>query len=204
MSFYPELDSLTLKELIEHFQGQPLEGEDPSTYYLEVAILIKNQGNAGINYLYRAIDKADAQRLRGIIFALTESSLEKEKLRPLLFKYLKDQHPLIVAEAIDGLCKLEEKNAINQILAMLEHSSPYVRGSVLRFVAQLYPDKALPLLLSTLKDPHFIVRENAVDELGELGLPSVIPYLQPLLSDPHPDVRQATQTAIQNLSVIES
>jgi HEAT repeat protein len=200
MSFYPELDNLTLKELIGYFKGQPFEREDPSTYYLEVAILIKNQGNAGIDYLYRVIEEADAERLRGIIFALTESSLEREKLLPLLFKYLEHQHPLIVAEAIDGLCKLEDKNAINQVLVMLEHSSPYVRGSALRFVARLHPDKALPLLLDKLKDPHFIVRENAIDELDELGLPSVIPYLQPLLFDAHPHVQQAAQTAIENLS----
>ncbi len=199
MSFYPELDHLTLKELIECFQGQPFEGEDPSIYYLELTILIKNQGDAGIDYLYRAIDKADVQRVRGIIFALTDSSLEREKLLSLLLKYLENQHSLISAEAIDGLRRLEEKNAINQVLAMLGHSSPYIRGSVLRFVAKLHPDKALPILLDKLKDPHYIVRENAVDELDELGIPSLVTYLEPLLLDNHPDVKQAAQTAILNL-----
>jgi HEAT repeat protein len=203
MSLYPELNHLTLKELIEYFQGQPLEREDASTYYLEVALLIKNQGDAGVDYLYKAIDAAEPDRLRGIIFALSESPVDKDKLRPLLINYLHHQQPMIVAEVIDGLRKLGEKDAVEQVLAMLEHSSPYVRGSVLRFVARLYPDKALPLLLDKLKDSHFIVRENAADELGDLGIVSAIPYLRAILLDAHPDVRQAAQTAIQMLSHTE-
>jgi HEAT repeat protein len=87
-------------------------------------------------------------------------------------------------------------------LAFKEHPSEYVRGSVLRFIARVHPDKALPIFLEKLKDPHYIVRENAADELGDLGLPSVISDLRPLLLDPHPNVRQATETAIDMLSDI--
>lgn len=202
MSFYPELDHLSLKELIEYFQELPSEGEDRATYYIEIALLIKKQGENGIKYLHKEADFASEEQLRGILFALTEPPANREKLRQMLFKYLDDQRPMIVAEAIDGLRKLEEKNVAHKVLAMLKHSSPYVRGSVLRFMARLHPNEAIPLLLDQLKDPHFIVRENIADELGDLGIPSVIPYLQPLLSDPHPDVQQAAQTAIHNLSQV--
>ncbi|NEQ84904.1 MAG: HEAT repeat domain-containing protein [Moorea sp. SIO2I5] len=212
MTFYPELNHLTLNQLIERFHKQPLEGEDASTYYSEIALLISQQGEQGVEYLYESINGADQERLRGIIFALTESQTKTEKLRKIMFRYLDDQRPMIVAEAIDGLCKLEEKHAIDHVLVMLDHYSPYVRGSVLRFLARLYPEQALPHLLDKLKDPHFIVRENAVDELDELGntlavghaTRTVVSYLKPLLSDPHPDVQQAVQTAIQNLSTIAS
>jgi len=204
MTFYPDLNNFTLNQLIERFHKQPLEGEDTSTYYSEIALLISQQGEPGVEYLYKSMNSADQERLRGIIFALTESETKTEKLRKIMLSYLHDQRPMIVAEAIDGLCKLEEKHALDHVLVMLDHSSPYVRGSVLRFLARLYPEQALPQLLDKLKDPHFIVRENAVDELDELGIPAVVPYLKPLLSDPNPDVQQAVQTAIQNLSTIAS
>jgi HEAT repeat protein len=208
MSFYPELDCLNLQDLIKCFQGSPPVAEDSVIYYTEVAILITKQHEAGIEYLYNIVNSTSDDQLRGIIFALTESpkisekkGLEnREKLRQILFTYLNDERPMIIAEAIDGLSKIGEKKAADNVLKMLQHSSPYVRGSVLRFLTQLLPEKAIPILLDHLKDPHFIVRENAVDELGEIGTPSIICYLQPLLSDSHPDVRQAAQTAIDSLS----
>ena len=207
MSFYPELDHLSLEDLIKCLQEAPPEGEDAAMYYTEVAILIKKHNEPGIKYLYKIVNSALDAQLRGILFALAESPengekellTNREKIRQILFKYLNDERPMIIAEAIDGLRKLGEKNSIDHILKMLKHSSPYVRGSVLRFIAQLCPEKALPILLDKLKDPHFIVRENAADELGEIGTPSIIPYLRPLLSDTHPDVQQAARTAIDSL-----
>ncbi|NET65118.1 MAG: HEAT repeat domain-containing protein [Moorea sp. SIO1G6] len=192
MTFYPELNNLNLSQLIERFQKQPLEGEDASIYYSEIALLISQQGEQGFEYLYESINSADQERLRGIIVALTESQTKTEKLRKLLIRYLDDQRPMIVAEAIDGLSKLEEKHAIDHVLVMLDHSSPYVRGSVLRFLARLYPEQALPQLLDKLKDPHFIVRENAVDELDELGIPTVVPCLDAVAHGGNPQDRAAS------------
>jgi HEAT repeat protein len=199
MSFYPDLDRLNLEQLMECFQQPAPEEEDASMYYMEVALSILQHGNVGVDYLYQTIDQADTEELRAILFALAEYSVEPEKLRFLLLNYLDDRRPIIVAEAIDGLCKLGDKDTLDRVLPMLEHPDPYVRGSVLRFVASLHPDRALPLLLEKLKDPDFIVRENAVDELGDLGIVSAIPYLTPLLEDDSREVRQAAQTAINSL-----
>ncbi len=205
MSFYADLDRLNLEQLIERFQQPPLEGEDTSTYYTEIAFSIVQQGNAGMDYLYQAIDdyqaidEEDTDRLRGILFALTEYAVEPEKLRFLLLNYLGDRRSLIVAEAIDGLCKLRQKDALERVLPMLEHPAPEVKSSVLRFIARLHPDRALPLLLEKLQDRDYIVRENAADELGDLGEVSAIPHLTPLLVDSYSEVRQAAQTAINSL-----
>ena len=200
MSFDPQLDNLTLQELITYFQSSPFEGEEyGDIYYQEVASLIGKKGEAGIVFLQGEIEKADTPRLRGILFALTEARLDKPEFRKLLLSYLNDDRQMIVMEAVDSLRILDVKYAVDPVLALLQHSSPYVRGSVLRFMRSLYPNKALPLLIEALKDPDFIVRENAADELGELYEVEAIPYLHQLLRDSHPHVRQAAQTAIEML-----
>lgn len=204
MSFYPQLDNLTLQELILHFQSSPFEGEEyGDIYYQEVVILIGKKGEDGVAFLQGEIEKADTPRLRGILFALTEARLNKPEFRELLLSYLQDERPMIVMEAVDSLRVLGEKDAVDQVFALLQHPSPYVRGGVLRFMRSLYPNQALPLLIEALKDPDFIVRENAADELGELSEVEAIPYLRQLLRDSHPHVVQAAQTAIEILTESE-
>lgn len=204
MSFYPQLDNLTLQKLITYFQSSPFEGEEyADIYYQEVANLIGEKGEEGIAFLQGEIEKADIPRLRGILFALTEAGVNKPEFQSVLLSYLDDEQPMIVMEAVDSLRVLGEKDAVDPVLALLQHPSSYVRGSVLRFMRYLYPNKALPLLIEALKDPDFIVRENGADELGELSEVAAIPYLRQLLRDSHPDVRQAAQTAIEMLEESE-
>jgi HEAT repeat protein len=205
MSFYPELDHLTLQKLIACFHGSPLEGEEyADVYYQEVANLIRAKGEAGIAFLQGEIKKADAARLQAILFALTEAQLDNPEFRDLVRSYLQDERPMIVMEAVDSLRMLGDKDSVEQVLALLQHPSPYVRGSVLRYMRCLYPNKALPVLIEALKDPDYIVRENAADELGELYEIEAIPYLRPLLTDSEADVREAAQTAIAMLEESES
>lgn len=197
MSFYSELDPLNLEKLIGYFQDIPFDGEDdPFLYYSEVALLISEKGKAGISFLQSQIDKADTARLVAILFSLAEPLQEDRKFRDLLVSYLEDKRPMVVAQAIDSLGKIGAKDIEEQILALREHPSPYVRGSVLRSMTRLDEDKAFPLLIDALKDPDFIVQENAADELGELGLSEAIPYLRSSLEDTCADVRQAAEMVI--------
>ncbi|HBE20390.1 MAG TPA: hypothetical protein DEG17_25000 [Cyanobacteria bacterium UBA11149] len=200
MSVYPEFNYLNLEELIARFQKPIIEEEDEEfLYYSELALLIEKQGEVGIAFLLDLLQNADTPKLVGILFALTETPPKDMQLNNLLITYLHDSRPMVIAEAINGLSRLGEKDNIDQVFALREHPSPYVRGSVLRFMARLDPDRAMPLLLKGLKDPHFIVRENAADELGELEAVGAIPELRQLLVDSHPHVRQAAQTAIEML-----
>jgi len=207
MSFYPELDHLNLEQLITRFHIPAPESEDAVLYYQEVSHLIATNGEAGIKLLCKEIDKVNTEQLQAILFALTETPLEHPFSQPELFKlllsYLHDKRPLIVMEAIDGLSRLGVIGNLKPVLALREHSSPYVRSSVLRFMRHLYPEKALPLLIESLKDPDYIVRESAADELGELDAVEAIPFLNCLIEkDPHPDVREAAQTSIDLISVV--
>ncbi len=198
MSIYPELDNLNLDELINRWHESPIDGEEyASSYYSEVAFLIRNLGETGITFLLNEINLADTERLAAILFFLPP--LKHPTLRNILLQHLHDPRPSIVAGAIDGLRIQGEGEATEEVLGLLTHQSPYVRGSVLRYISDLNPKKAHHLLLQALQDPHYIVRENAIDELEKLGLVDAIEYIKPLLADPHPDVQQASATAIHNL-----
>lgn len=205
MSLYPEIENLNLEKLITCFQNASPDGEEyAGGYYAEVALLIAQQGKEGIAFLKKSIDHASTDQLRAIILALTSYQFNDPDIQAILDAYLCDQRPLIVAEVIDGLSRQEVRSSVDSVLKLRDHASPYVKGSILRYMKRLYPDQSLPILIEALRDPSFIVRENAVDELGELAMPEVIPYLHPLLSDEHPDVRQATQFAIEAIELNSS
>ena len=193
--------NLNLSELIARFHGAPFEGDDYAyTTYSEVARLIRQSGEAGVEFLWNEAKQADTTRLRAIILALTQPPLEELATYEWLLSFLQDKRPLIVAEAIDSLARQGEADAVKQVLPLLKHTSPYVRGSVLRFMSEFYPERAVPLLIEALNDVHFIVRENAADELGELEALEALealPFLRAKLEDPHPHVRQAAETAIE-------
>lgn len=183
MSFYPELEQLDIEKLIAHFQNLPIAGEeDPFLYYSEVALTIREKDEAGISFLQSQMKDADAARLAGIIFALTQPPQSVPALSDLLLDYLEDDRGMVVAEAVDGLWRLGEKNAVDRVLVLKEHPESYVRGSVLRYMARLHPDRGFPLLIAALKSSDFIVRENAADELGELGAVAAIPDLRPIIA----------------------
>ncbi len=211
MSFYPELDNLSLKELIDCFTELPLDGPEYATaYYQEVALLIAQQGTDGAAYLLGVLEDSnlDTDRLRSALMALAQlqpehSPMEQQTLRHLLSQYLYDQRPLIIAEAVDELWRQNIKDARDAVLRLQAHPSPYVRGSVLRYISRLYPGEGVSLLVDALHDDSSIVRENAVDELDWLGAADALSALRPLTGDPDPRVRQAAETAVTNLSAMQ-
>jgi HEAT repeat protein len=101
-------------------------------------------------------------------------------------------------DAIDGLEYLGDREAHDQVVALRDHVSPYVRGAVLRYLSRLFLDEARPYLRAALHDPHFVVRESAIDEIDELDVIEMLDDIRPFLNDSHPDVRQAARTAIEN------
>jgi HEAT repeat protein len=199
MSFYQELDSLSLEELISHWYGHPIDGEEYSAlYYQELAISILNQGEAGRTFLKNILDKSLSVEELGAILSNLPSQ-EYSLPQDLLLPYLHDDRPLVIAAAIDGLATQREHNSLDEILLLRQHSSPYVRGSVLRFLSVVQTQEAIPVLIEALQDSHYIVRENAIDELDSLGATESIPLIRSLLNDSNLEVQQAAQTAVKNL-----
>src|SRR5688572_3254851 len=134
------MPNLSLETLIAKFLAPMPDGADSGyAHYSDLALQIAERGQSGSDVLMGLRSTVDDDRLRAIIFALASHPVEPMRLRTLLVAYLGDQRPLIVAEAVDGLAALDTRDAIGQVLALQDHPSPYVRGSVLRFMARLYP-----------------------------------------------------------------
>jgi HEAT repeat protein len=200
MTLYRELEGLNLDDLVDRFGGPAPEGaEYADAYYQDLANLIRSRGPAGEEFLRAQLDTSDASRLRAVLFALTEPPIEDPKLVQRLHSCVRDQRPLIVAEAVDGIARLGLSDLVGEVKGLGRHPSPYVRGAVLRFLRRITPDQALSLLVEGLKDVDFIVRENAADELGELRAVEAIPHLRLAEADPHPAVRAAAHTALELL-----
>jgi HEAT repeat protein len=193
-----ELDGLNLDELKQQFE----RNGDYSSFYDEVAQYIAAQGAPGLSCLKKVVEEArmDVPQLRAAIWILglqEEDPWYREKLQT----FLQDPRELIVAEAVDGLARIKARDLHENILQLLTHPSPYVKGSVLRYMSELFPNEAPPMLIKALKDPHYIVRENAIDELDDLNYYQALPDIRPFLHDEHEHVREAAETAVENLTM---
>ena len=204
MQIYNELSAMSDQALADLLR-QPVPGSDTGaiSQCKEVAWALMQHGEAGVAMLHDQIHHANTAQLVGIIFALTHPHPGKPLPQESLLAWLGDARDVVVAEAIDGLSRTGSIDQADRVLQLKTHSSPWVRGSVVRFAGQLEPAQARPLWLAALADPHFIVRENAVDEIGDHPFRQALAGLQPLLADEHADVRLATQTAIESIHAME-
>lgn len=209
MSIYPELDGLTLSELQERFWGAPIDGPNYAlSYFEEVAFAIRTHGEAGLAFLRTAVTSATRPRLPAILVALTTAPVRSPELIPTLLTYLSGRDAVLTTVAVDGLAGQGVTAALPQVIRLLNHRSPYVRASALRYLRDLFPEKAPVYLQAALADKHYIVRECAVDVFDDLGLGDLLPDPRPLidilpairllLDDAHPHVRQAAATFIEH------
>jgi HEAT repeat protein len=116
-----------------------------------------------------------------------------------LLIWLSDDRDLVVMAAVDGLRRRPDADALENVVALQGHPSPYVRAAVLRYRTEHDPKGVFSALAEAVQDPNFIVREQAADGFDDLGNPAAVPHLLPLVEDRHPHVRQAAQTALENL-----
>lgn len=209
MGLFAELDEeQSCSELLKLFDVPPeasrLSERDIPLWYEEVAIKIAEKGPVGLCELLGRIALADNIRLRSILQALTfipkeTAEVRQGEIRQVLLRFLDHADPLVGAQAIDGLRLLGHRDILQRILPLVEHPSPYVAGSALRFLARWYPEIATGHLLSALQAPEPILRQVAIDELDDLQYVEALPAVRRLLFDPNQYVRQAAQTAVANL-----
>jgi len=209
MSFYPELDNVSLHALLRLF-GEPAPdgAEYAASYYEEVATEISQHRPEGMSWLLDALathpyPDEDGVRTRAILLAVTQAEItgtDRFMVEYLLPQYLHDPRPLVVAEAIDGLWRQNIPLALAKVLALQGDASPDIRASALRYLSHIYPDEARQRLLSALDDKDPIVRETAIDELDWLEEAEAAPSISSLLEDPNPAVREAAKTAVANLA----
>lgn len=199
MALYPELDHLTLAELITAFHDAPPEGDYyAAAFYDEVTSRIRTHGEAGIRFLFDAATHATGDRLASILVGLAPIQIQTTEpgLGDILRRCLRDSSARVVMAAIDGFRLHNDCSAIDDFLSLRNHPSSLVRGGVLRYVRACCPEQAEAMLVAALKDHDPIVRGSAIDELDELGIANASTLLAPLLHDPNPDVRRAAEIVI--------
>jgi hypothetical protein len=205
MPLYPELTALSFPQLITAFE-QPRH-PDGLTFYQEVAIVIRTVGDLGLGYLLGKLSASRIIPMRSAILGLTFPPVQEPGLaahiQHTLRQYIQHRHAIIAMDAIDTLRLLGDRTPTAAVLASATHPSAYVRGAVVRYVAELVPEQIPAIVLPALQDPHYIVRESAIDALDEIRWVDTAEAVRPYLTDPHPDVRQAAATALEHLSYEE-
>jgi hypothetical protein len=161
-------------------------------------------GSRGIQFLIDSMDVADAARLRAALIGLSLgadglSARKRREVENAAQRRLADERPTIVAESIDLLNRLGSTKMRGRIWKLRTHASPFVVGSVLRYMARQFPEEAVDLLKSHLRHSEPIVRQNAIDELDLLECLDALPAIKRLLKDPDKNVRQAARAAVGNL-----
>jgi HEAT repeat protein len=214
MPLFPELSDKSPEELLRAFDSGPgptddVEEEEILPWLDEVARFVAEKGEAGLNALLQRLlgaDEAHARAILGSLAFLPKDVRDKHRprLEGLVRSFLADPRPAVLAEAVDALRYLDGAGAENAVRPLLEHASPEVVGSALRFFAHHRPAEARPLLLRALQSPEPLVRENAVDELDDLGCVEALPQLRGLVDDEDENVRQAARTAVSNLEELQS
>lgn len=178
--------------------------DEEETWLQDVAVQIAESGPTGVRFLITSIDNASEWRMRAILLGLSAVKKPTPRLRKEIceigLRFLQDDRPLIVAEAIDLLNRLGCTDERDTIVQLTSHTSPFVVGSVLRYLAQHDREAAIPLLEKALTSRQSIIRQNAVDELDNLNCRQSLAAIRRLIRDSNRDVRQAARTAVKNLT----
>ena len=184
---------MRLEELVSMFS---CDIKDDDFYdVLAYNIMLKDQ-----NYLIKNISQYEGRRLRGTIFGLSFYSGSSQTIIELLDKYLNKGDFQIIAEVIKTYSRMNYIEGWEKTKKLLNHESPYVRSSMLRYANTcLSKDEAKDILVEKLRDTHYIVRESAIDELESLQSSDAIEYIVPLLNDENEDVKEAAKSAIDTL-----
>lgn len=153
-------------------------------------------------FLQANIRTYSGRRLRGALFGLGFVQGPDDEVAALLVTYLDCDDEFAAAEAIESLGARRYDRIQAQIAQMDKHTSPYVRGAVLRYLRFIRGSDSFEILVDNLEDDHFIVRQNAIDELAELGDTRAISHIRRLTADTHPDVRRAAAAALEELGSV--
>jgi len=193
MSYTLYIEDKTFEELLALFMVSVRDDDD---YYDVIAFHLASEYRKQLECMLPLLSNT---RLRGAICGLGLAGPSGEESTRLIETYLSHSDPLIVSEAIDTLRRYGGTSSAH-VEALRDHSSPYVRGAVLRFFRSALGAAAAPQLLAALEDPHPIVRENALDELEEIADSSMVSRIQDLLNDESSNVRQAAATLLESLA----
>jgi hypothetical protein len=185
-----ELESMTVAELLDAFDGPPLDAEEyRASFYDDVAYRIAELG--GLEHLRIKINTDDNERLAAVLGAFSAphaASAHGEARQALFRRYLTHGYPSVVVAAIDGLRTISDRGAKDDVLELINTGPSIVTAAGFTYMRVLFADEATPILIAALDDPNSTVRFAAVNELDDLAGFSDRATFQRMLDDPDPDV----------------
>jgi HEAT repeat protein len=116
-----------------------------------------------------------------------------------LLYLLANDDPIARAAALDGLAKLEMKDAAPLIVRALRDPDPRPRAAAAEALVTLGARDAVPAILAILEHRDPSARASAARCLGLLGAVAAVKPLEARRRDPDPDVRRAAAESLCRL-----
>lgn len=129
-----------------------------------------------------------------------ETSGEVIKLR----QQLNDTNPEVRNAAVWAMWELGAKEAIPDIIKLLQDNDPVIRQSATIVLSNFVAKEAIPDITKLLQDNEFRVRLEAVSALGNIRAKESIPEMTKLLQDDNPLVRYDAVWALSKLYAKEA
>ena len=118
--------------------------------------------------------------------------------------YHQSETSFSINNVINALGRLQAKEAISELIALLKDEDREIRLSAANSLGQLHAKEAVPELITLLRDKDYEVRQSAADVLGQLQAKESIPELIALLRDNEYRVRQSAADVLGQLQAKES
>ena len=107
----------------------------------------------------------------------------------------------VCVHIIDSMETLQMRSAKDRLVLMERDSVSAVRGAVLRYLSQLFPQLAREYVVPYLQSGDDVLIENAIDEADALEMSELLPAIARFQSSGNKWVRQAADSAVSYLEL---
>ncbi|MDI7252339.1 MAG: HEAT repeat domain-containing protein, partial [Actinomycetota bacterium] len=189
-----------------------LESNAREEVYVRVLRLLEGVGgNAALALAKPAVRNPIPEVRKQALRSLAMMSPGDPALLPLFLQALRDEAPEVRREAVRGLGTIDDAEAVDALLGILQGKSPLgeehpgVEEAACLALARLGPEKALGPLQDILRRRTFSIRRRSVHPrvkaaacyaLGQIGGPGVVGLIRQYLDDPDPILRNEARKAL--------
>lgn len=171
----------TLRELIQALEEGTIS-PDPTA----VAAFLGHLRSGALAPLLKAAGETGDREVRRVVQEAARGL--GSKYRNALIRCLGSGDPVVAAEAVSLVGKIQLSEAGPRVADLLAHEAPGVRLAAVRAAGDLKASTAVGALLDTLFDPERDVRIAAARVLGRLRYGPAAPYLRQIVESK--DIRQ--------------
>lgn len=189
-----------------------LESNAREEVYIRVLKLLEGMGGDAALSLVRTAARNPIPEVRKqALRSLTRMSPGDPSLLPLFLQAMRDEEPEVRREAVRGLGTIDDPEAVETLLGVLQGKAPLgeehpgVEEAACLALARLGPEKALGPLQDLLRRKAFSIRRRSVHPrvkaaacyaLGQIGGPEVVGLIRQYLDDPDPILRNEARKAL--------